>query len=341
MKKLELILVLVFPMMAFASGWDANNSPYKLDAKFHAKFRDLPKQGALKDQRMGWPGSHWANYVGGIANRWSAANPQNFKYKMYTRKELEQLGENELDELSPAEKYDIYKGDYNYSTVKKVYQSVSPTENRWHGICHGYAPAALNHPEPGTSYLTNPDGIKVYFYSSDVAALMSYYYAKVFTNSASLIGTRCNYNPENVPPARLDACNDLNAGAFHIVVANKLGEQGVGFVSDIDRYFEVWNHVAVGYQTTVLGGTNKRIHVKTIVSYAGEIAPKFDPVLNTENAVFFDHTYEYFLELNSDGVIIGGDWISELRPDFVWTQKKADFKGEWTSLNQIYHPAVR
>jgi hypothetical protein len=108
--------------------------------------------------------------------------------------------------------------------------------------------------------------------------------------------------------------------------------------------------VAVSYKTTYKNesgpvktsalGTIKRIEVETIVTYAAAIAPKFDPVLNTDHAEYAQKTYEYYLDVNKDGLVIGGDWISDTRPDFVWTQKKATFTKNWASLNLIYIPAT-
>jgi hypothetical protein len=351
MKFFLITLALSLPPCVLASGWDVNNNPYLLNNNFQAKFSNLPLRGGLKDKRLGWPGSHWANYIGGIANRWSAGTPQNFNYKLLSLAELRTLEPHQLDELSPAEKYDIVNGNYNYPTVKRVFATVSPNENQWHGICHGYAPAAMNHPEPATRDLINPDGIKVHLYSSDVAALMSFYYANVVNTPVTLIGTRCNYRPGLVPRRRQVECNDLNAGAFHIVVANKLGEEGSGFIADIDRYSEVWNHVAVSFTSykhsesapvsSSAYGTVKRIRMESTVVYAAAIAPKFDPVLNTDAAEYSHNSYEYFLDLDKTGKIIGGDWVSDARPDFVWMQNKASFTGEWSSLDHIYQPAAQ
>lgn len=351
MKFFLVALTLGSSSLALASGWNANNNPYHLSSSFQGNFTSLPISGGLKDQRLGWPGSHWANYVGGIANRWSAGTPQNFTYKFLSLAELRTMEPHQLAELSPAEKFDIFNGNYHYPTVKKVYRTVSPYESQWHGLCHGYAPAALNHPEPATRDLVNPDGIKVRFYSSDVAALMSFYYANVVSTPVNLIGSRCNNNPGRIPRRRLDECNDVNAGAFHIVVANKLGEDGSGFIADIDRYSEVWNHVAVSFNSHTLSesaplntsayGTVKRIQIEATVTFAAAIAPKFDPVINTEAAEYAHNSYEYFLDIDKTGKIIGGDWVSEARPDFIWTQKKANFTGEWSSLDQIYLPAAQ
>lgn len=337
---------------AFSASWDAANNPMKMDPDFQTRILDLPENGLLKDQRLGWPGSHWASYIGGIAHRWSAANPQNFTYKLLSLSDLKKLEAHEIDELSPAEKFDIYNGNYKYPTVKNVLSRVAPTDNQWHGICHGYAPAALNHPEPASVTLVNPHGISVHFYSSDVAALMSFYYANVVSTPVILVGSRCNFNASSrISRRSQSSCNDLNAGSFHLILANKLGLKGVGFIADIDRYLEVWNHIAVNYQSTNRNetepsetsapGTIKRLHVETIVTYAAAIAPKFGPVLNTEAAEYAQNTYEYYLDLNKDGAIVGGDWISDVRPDFVWTQQKALFTKEWVSLNQIYSPASR
>ena len=350
MKNLLIISLFVLSNHSLAAGWDKHNNPYNLNNNIQTKLKELPYTGKLKDPQTGWPGSHWANFVGGIAHRWSAGDPQNFKYKLLPLEELKKLEANKLAELSPAEKFDIYNGDYSYPTVKKVYRTVSPYESEWHGICHGYAPAALNHKEPAARDFVNPDGINIHFYSSDVAGLMAFNYAKVATTPVKLIGKRCNYFPGNVPRRKLDECNDLNAGSFHLTLANTIGVDGLGLIVDIDRYAEVWNHVAVGFTSFIKNeeapvkssayGTVKRVYVETEVTYSAAIAPRFIPVLNTEYAEFITYNYEYFLDLDSNDKIIGGDWVSQKRPDFVWTQSQTVFSGDWRSLNDIYTPAV-
>lgn len=345
-----LILALLTSSVAFSAGWNPLSNPYKMQASFKSKFVDLPPDGHLKDSRLGWPGNHWANYVGGIAYRWSSMDPQNFSYKRHSLAELKNLDADEINQLSPAEKFDIFNGNYNYPTVTNVFSRVSPNESPWHGICHGYAPAAANHPEPASVTLVNRDGISIHFYSSDVAGLLSFYYANVATTPVTLVGSRCNYREYSEIPNRSQAaCEDLNAGSFHIILTNKLGLSGTTFIADIDRFFEVWNHVPVSYEATYreefqpaetsAPGTIKRVRVVNIVTYAAAIAPKFDPVLNTTNAEYVQHSYDYYLDLDRKGNIIGGDWIESLRPDFVWIKNKALFTKEWSSLNQIYRPA--
>ncbi|MBU6153302.1 MAG: hypothetical protein KGP28_03270 [Bdellovibrionales bacterium] len=48
--------------------------------------------------------------------------------------------------------------------------------------------------------------------------------------------------------------------------------------------------------------------------------------------------YEYKLDLDRDGVILGGEWITFDRPDFLWLFRKTGFTGDYAKLNSIYHP---
>lgn len=345
-----LLSFILFSGSAFASAWNASNNPYVLDRKFKSSLASLPLEGKLSDHRLGWPGNHWASNIGGISHRWSAGTPQNFSYKFLGRAELKKLERSQINELSPAEKFDIFRGDYSYPTVRSIWAQNSPDENPWHGICHGYAPAAVNYPEPARVILTNPDGIEVEFYSSDVAGLLSHYYARVAKSAVTLIGNRCNYADGSAIPRRSEAaCSDLNAGAFFIVLANQIGIKGQTFIADIDPFAEVWNHVPVSYTIRLLEelppvatsapGTFKRIKVESTVVYAAAIAPKFDPVIGTSMAEYANEYYEFIIELDKAENVIGGEWISKRHPDFAWTQKKAIFKGYWSALDEVYTPA--
>ena len=341
-----ILMALFLPMTAMGAPWDYFNDPFRMNHKFESRYEKLPLTGKLENPRKGWPAHHWANNLGGIAHRWSAGTPQNFSYRPYALHELRRLDSNLIDELSPAEKYDIYRGNYSYPLTKTVLQNLSPDESDWHGICHGVAPASLNHEEPQTVSLINRDGIRITFYSSDVAALLSYFYAEVSNSYTVLVGSRCNR--DNLESTQSKSCDDINPGSFHIILTNRLGMEGESFIADIDRRSEVWNHVAVNYTMSEMSeepvsqnaapGTFKRIRVEAIVTYAAAIAPKFQSVIGTENAEYAENTYEYLLDLNLEGKIIGGEWISDKRPDFVWIQGKSSFLKEWYALNDIYRP---
>jgi hypothetical protein len=46
--------------------------------------------------------------------------------------------------------------------------------------------------------------------------------------------------------------------------------------------------------------------------------------------------YEYTLDINASGEIIGGDWISFNRPDYMWIMKKEGFVDDFKRLGEVY-----
>ena len=50
--------------------------------------------------------------------------------------------------------------------------------------------------------------------------------------------------------------------------------------------------------------------------------------------------YRYVLELDSEDNIIGGEWVSFDRPDFLWKQAKPEFQGFFAPLEKIYQASV-
>ena len=63
------------------------------------------------------------------------------------------------------------------------------------------------------------------------------------------------------------------------------------------------------------------------------------PVVGTKDFKEGVEKYDYTLELDSAGRILGGQWISAARPDFLWTAAKLKFTGHYQGLEQIYRPA--
>ena len=345
MKKLILMLCLL-SLSSFATdtnedeasgnSWNGYNNPYKIDANFEARFQNLPLKGDMSSVGLGWPGYYWANQKAGISQRWQSdmSKRKQFKYDALSVYQLKNMSVAQVNALSPAEKYDIYMGNYTYPTVDKVRSQTSPGSQIWAGICHGVSPAGLHHKEPQVKTVTNADGVKITFYSSDIKALAAYYYAKVSDTGITQVGKRCFM--KGWFPIKGAGCSDVNPGSLHIIMANRLGITKNGFIADIDRFKEVWNHVAVKFESKVLGygapsagsaaGTYKTVSVKSTVHYTGGVDPSKNPIIGTENAKWDIKTYEYTLDLNAKGEIIGGDWESKERPDFLWVKDKETFE---------------
>ena len=335
-----LILILLYTSSVYAIGINKYDNPSRLRENLIRDFTLLSSKGEIGDKKIAWPGYHWPSHLGSIANRWSAKNSENFKYQLNDLASLKELHKYKLAELSPAEKFDIYTGKYSYPTVYRIRKNNSPYQTDWFGLCHGTAAAAMSFEEPETITVTNDDGITLDFYASDLKALLSYYYAKYSRTRSRQVGKRCYRSTSSS-----SQCSGINPGTLYILLTNYLGDKNEPFLMDIDRYNQVWNHVAVKYSNYIVNESEvtrssspkavRRLRVQTEVKFAGIIAPKFDAVLGTDNATFFDQNYDYYIELDKKNKIVGGEWISDTRPDFIWVREKATFSGTWTKLYDL------
>jgi hypothetical protein len=386
-------LIPLFPLLlvstTYAAKWDKANNPSYFDVivqrKMIPKLSELPQEASLKDDRFGWSDSYWPSQLGGIAYRWNHPQPTPFKYKFHSKEEILAMSKQQLEELSPAELYDISQADYKYTLTKKVLSTYSPKDLWWEGICHGWALAASNYAEPDKTLVTNKDGVQVPFGASDVKALLSMHDAFNSKGIYARIGARCSVlgkvpgeakagdfmtaMPNDKDAARPE-CAGVNAGAFHIVLSNMIGIHSKGFVADVDRFNDVWNQPIVAYESKIQeelpvsadelkNGIFSRLRIVTIMTYADELefySPESElegtlgfvskfPVTGTAAQTHASKTYEYVLELDSQGNIIGGEWISLTRPDMLWMKRKDEqfLNGRFplAGLNTIYKPVKR
>ena len=189
MKKTVLLFVLLLGVSAFAERWDSESNPENM-GQYNYHFNQLPQNGRIDDAHMPWSDNYWESDWGGISLRWNTLTPEEldpdggvyvdkrsfFRYTPPSRSEVLRMSKAELAKLSPAEKYDILMGRYDYPTVRSERERTSPNMKDWQGICHGWVPAAINHSEPLPTEASNSDGVVVPFGSTDVKGLLSYYY---------------------------------------------------------------------------------------------------------------------------------------------------------------------
>lgn len=327
--------------------WDGWNNPFKMDKSFEISFKKLPLKGNIANKGFAWPGFYWANNRGGIAYRWRAKRPNNFKYKSPSLSELLAMDKKSINELSPAEKYDIFMSRYDYPTVKRVWGETRRGSSDWHGICHGVSPSSLAHAEPQTKTVFNNDGVEITFFASDVKALLAYYYAKVSSTKTIQVGKRC-FIGARIPLVRsMAACNGVDASALHIIMSNRLGLSAKGFIADMDRYAQVWNHAALKYDSKIIKssspssreqkrGVREKVLIESLVTFTANMDPQENYVIGTEHAKYDTRKYTYWLDLDSGSNIIGSEWVSQDRPDFLWIKEKDEFSGYWSGINEIF-----
>lgn len=210
-----------------------------------------------------WSDDYWPVYQGGLARRYTDPHfPRTKDWKANTQYILKNLGAtgsdaSSLEQLSPAEKYDLLVGDPRWTlsramveTGRAEYAANGKVET-WAGICHGWAPASFMVPRPTRSVdVLAADGrTRLHFYPADIKALVSLLWANAPVPTR-LVSGRC----EDKKP-RLDAdgrpvdtaCLDTNAGTWHLAVVNQLGHSRRGLVMDRSGAQEVWNQPIFSY----------------------------------------------------------------------------------------------
>ena len=322
------------------SAWKGFSDPEIMASGFTHKLGALPLQAMIEMGPKAWSGHYWPSSEGGINVRWNHPLKEGFKYKSPTKEQVLNMSLDELAQLAPSEKYDLFLGNYDYPMRKDAEGTANPRAEDWAGICNGWAPAALHHNEPLPKVMTNPDGIQIPFGSSDIKALLSWYYAfRAEHNGTHQVGLRCFFGRWMGGARGCD--EDLNAGAFHIVTSNMIGIKKQGFVADVDRFKEVWNQPIVGYKSAVVDQnlkpspkaalkTVREVRVKTELFYLDESDNvTWGPVHGTREQMVSKRDLQYRLELNAENEIIGGEWESDERPDFLWNIEKNE---KWDGL---------
>jgi hypothetical protein len=266
--------------------------------------------------------------------------------------------------LSPAEKYDAFMGNYSYPLTISEKARTHPGEPDWYGLCAGVAIASLLWEEPKPVVVRNPQGIEVPFGSSDIKGLLALYMQKVGNHAPTEqyhVGMKCSRTPPKLLPGvtgpapetlgagfgreSLAECEDVNAGSFHLVLSNLVGLQQESFVMDVDSDNEVWNHAIVSYSTREVGerlpqataapGTVRERIVETEVRYLARGVPAWTGEGSRLPDSFETAKYKYALEIDMYGNIIGGEWLVEKFPDFIWRQARPEFQFYFHKLGDL------
>jgi hypothetical protein len=472
-------LVLSLGSQALAVSWDPANNPNNFNQPWHPTQYDynadrLKLTGELEENRTPWSDSYWPKQRGAMTYRWqmystptqdqhlTEADRQRlfFNYKLHSLSELKKMSAQEIDKLSPLEKYSIFIGDYNYRIVKKYRAKNSASNEYWEGYCHAWSGAALHYSEPKPVVVTNDDKIQIPFGSGDIKAILTANYAdrwgvSVFNvmngrKKSAQVGNVCRNSfqfpttkikkgkevltdygdtegqsdtaleflvqqyqenatrvisrdkgmdwirendPDLLDPnfasrsrqgAMNPACADTNAGAFHVVIGNQLGNMREGFSFDKTRDAEIWNQPAYKYESKVVSDTpvnytvprgkglarvTKLREYETKLYYADDTDygwsfyfptlsklfshpaddfmreyDRYQQLLLNEGDITERETYpesilasadyRYNVELDSKGDIVGGNWITLDRPDFLWIMQPLAFEGDFSGLNQ-------
>lgn len=356
MKKVSMFLLLV-TTGAKAEVWNKTNNPRNFDENYQYRLDSLPLKARLPVKNTPWASSYWPRKKGSINYRWNTPNPTGFKLKSPGRMQVQSMSQEELAQLSPAEKFDLVQGHYDYPLSSAVARGSKPSAKDFEGVCDGWTASAIQFTEPAPVTIKNPDGIMIPFGSSDVKALMSYD-VSINADAGALdpvfVGSYC-VMPWGMATGT-DSCKDLNPGAFHVILANQIGLKKQSFAVDIDGTKETWNQPVYGYEFEIRGRTTAKgaadayiVHAKFIYAQ-DDLAPgdagkifSWDPTVGTVDYAVGVREFDYIVELDYSGRIIGGSWLGDSKknhPDLFWMPTaKIKFTPEFDILNQIYKPS--
>ena len=328
MKSFILLSFLFASLNAQASGWDGYDNPLNMDFdnNYQYNLNQLPMSASLAVKP--WSETYWPENKGSINIRWNTPDQDGFYYTPYSKDDLSNLTLDQMKTLSPAEKYDVFMGHYDYPLWNLVRSFSNSRAPEWHGICDGWSIAAIQYPEPQPVTLPNPDGILVPFGSSDVKGLMAFVAATEFKVETGQVGVKGG---------------SINPGAMHVILANQIAVKKQGFVLDKGPKNEIWNQPTYGYDFQAIGSADSDadhgIQMHGAVYFTDELDnSNWNPVVNTPNFKFDKIDVDYVLDLDANNNIVGGSWMrGSGSPHFFWVPKNhLTFEGDYAGINKIY-----
>jgi hypothetical protein len=173
-----------------------------------------------------------------------------------------------VNQLSPAEKYDLLVGDMSFGLTQAMWSEGDKARDMmtgqvepWMGICHGWAAAAYMFPRPRHAVdVVAADGQTIRFYPDDIKALASLLWANA-PPSLRFVGTRCDVrDPQRDANGRIlpESCFDTNPGTFHLAIVNQIGVDRRAFIMDATYDYEVWNQPVYGYEYRYFNPATRR-----------------------------------------------------------------------------------
>lgn len=356
MKLAITFLVVLLGWSAFAQdfrtdlGWlnqALRNSGGKVTSTRNFRKYDAGKKDFFfSDKTAPWGANYFPMDENGLANRWQINSREEMGLKKDTpdnilkADEAKSLDFETIALLSPAEKLDIYLGNYDFKITKRELKKRGPLRRPkpedWEGFCNGVRIAGVHEPEPIRPIVVeNSLGQKIQFQPSDIKALLgaAYFYVRVYNQIGS--PTRGDDENENLP----------NAGVFDIALRTFLGENEMGFVIDVNKTKEIWNETLMGYERKLseeeettdkekeeFGGATKKVKVSLSYRALGEFtileANGFTRDITVRESNRFRASYTLYLD--NLGNILDGKWLSGRFPDFAWFARGAadqDFTG--------------
>lgn len=195
----------------------------------------------------------------------------------------------------------------------------SLTHVAWGGHCNGWAASSILHTEP-TQYLWDEYNDQV-IYPVTIQGLLA---ENSFCVNLAFYGTRFNDSAK-------DDLQDIHADQFHKVLLYYIKKLQKPVAMDYFQDVPVDNHVISGYNMDIKKESESRYVVTARLQIHG-----YEMFMNgfSGKAPIYERAYSYYLDVNANQEITGGEWISS-NPDFLWVPlSEADCGRENPHLKQ-------
>jgi hypothetical protein len=312
-------------------------------------IRALPKFGQVS--RLPWSGDYLAYRYGGPSARYGDMDtrykPYPISINMYhqpgdylANKDRPDFSDYVNKYYSPAEKYDLYVGDYQF-TLTRTAKNYGIRFNgggdfaSWMGLCHGLAPASYMTSTPNRAVTVyGADGkTKIQFLPDDIKAIATTWWGNVKFNNR-LTGRRYSA---------------VNAASFFIILGNQVGRFRKNISVEPFADAQIWNFGFMSYKTTyynlktgkeglyldcrlprteapqmyALAGPAESayvIGVKYTITYASNINAKHITTGQNREEKTSDYTMAIYMDAKDK--IVGGVWSSRAKPSYLWGPDK-------------------
>ncbi len=291
---------------------------------YETKFASLPTQGEVPDDKKPYSDFWYPEKFGGTNVP---------------------LGEG----VSALAKYDLAFNNgqplaQNWENQNHYTAPNDPTSG-WAGHCNGFAAASQRHREPMNAVSMG----SAVFTSQDIKALLAE--INMSANYYFLGGDRCQ--SQSVPTVRnrtgdvtrMGTCEDTNPALFHLSLTNWIGIKKHTILFDEFSGEQVWNYPIYKFEmtesATLTSDKSKALqwvtgkkennylfnpeatqfaYIKMKITFANALS-QIPSESSGRTLIPDSKSYEYILELNESGSIIGGEWVGQsqtLHPDFLW-----------------------
>lgn len=309
------VALLAVTLVALTAGFSSEVQKKSLNKSFiHTTFEALPLNGMRSDDLLPFSTLHSFPFNKGSISTFSPLMPthEELSEMRWSSNRIQNAGkkitQEEIDQLSTSEKFDLYRGQYDYPLTHEILKNIHPNQPDWIDLQFGCSVAAIHFAEPTAITVTSKENILIHFSENDLKGLLCYHYDKVVLQKLNIQKFKSS------------------ASDFHLALTTFIGLKDKGLILErMENEHSTYQAIA-GYHSTVLSqNQNGDLLIQTTLDLADKSSM----------------TYRYHLQLDQNNQIIEGSFEEgSEQPESLISVSKTAFDKTFDALNEIYSPKV-